>query len=127
MVRTLLRLETVGLIAVGGFAGASARYGIANLVSGVSGTFIANVIGCFLLGFLWYEAIYTGIISEKSQVVFGTGFLSSFTTYSTFAYETAVLSPAHAALYVGASYTFGFGAVLVGRAIATWIRETTHG
>ncbi len=126
MTRTLLRLETWTLIAIGGFAGASVRYGIGLLSPGAQGTLVANVIGCLLLGFLWYEASYRNVISDQGQVVFGTGFLSSLTTYSTFAYETAALSPAYAALNVVASYALGFGAVLAGRAIATYGTEVAR-
>lgn len=127
MSRTLLRLETVGLIAIGGFAGAGVRYGISTVGPGPPGTFVANVIGCFLLGFLWYEGQYTNLISDRSQIVFGTGFLSSLTTYSTFAYETAVLTPTYALANVGASYAAGFGAVLAGRLVATWLWGRTDG
>lgn len=127
MSQTLLRLETVGLITIGGFAGAGVRYGISTVVTGAPGTLTANVIGCFLLGFLWYEGRYTDLISDHSQIVFGTGFLSSLTTYSTFAYETAVLSPTYALANIGANYTIGFSAVLIGRAVATRLREVTNG
>jgi CrcB protein len=47
-----------------------------------------------------------------------TGFLSSFTTYSTFALEVATAAPAVAAGYALGSYALGFGAVLAGRALA---------
>lgn len=123
MSQILRRLETLGLITIGAFTGASVRYGIGIIVPGAPGTLIANVTGCFLLGFLWYEASYTNILSDRSQVVFGTGFLSSLTTYSTFAYETTALSPVYALLNVVTNYALGFGAVLIGRAIAMWIQE----
>lgn len=127
MSQTLLRLETVGLIAIGGFTGAGVRYGISTVVTGTPGTLTANVIGCFLLGFLWYEGRYTDFISDQSRIVFGTGFLSSLTTYSTFAYETTVLSPAYALANISANYAIGFSAVLIGRAVATRLREATNG
>lgn len=111
-------IETLVLIAIGAFVGANARYFIGLFYSGLVGTFIANVAGSFCLGFIAYEAAYTGILEERSQLVFGTGFLSSFTTYSTFALETFQASPAFGILNVGASYAFGFAAVLVGRQIA---------
>jgi CrcB protein len=50
------------------------------------------VTGCFLLAVLLYEALYTELLAEKMRVVFGTGFLSSYPTYSTFAVEKGVLT-----------------------------------
>lgn len=114
----LVVLETVILIAMGGVLGANVRYIIGTVVPGLGGTFLANVTGCYLLGFLVYEEQYTGLIAERSQLLFGTGFLSSFTTYSTFALETAQAAPMVGVGYVIASYAVGFTAILVGRTTA---------
>lgn len=114
----LVTLETVVLIAMGGALGANMRYVVGTVVPGLGGTFVANVIGCYLLGFLVYEQRYTGLIAERSQLLFGTGFLSSFTTYSTFALETVQATPVVGVGYVVASYAVGFTAVLVGRTTA---------
>lgn len=119
----LLVLETIVLVAMGGALGANARYGVGLLVSGLGGTFVANATGSFLLGFLVYEERFTGLIAERSQLLFGTGFLSSYTTYSTFALETVQSSPATAAGYVAVSYAAGFAAVLAGRATALRLRD----
>lgn len=115
---SLVTLETVVLIAMGGALGANVRYVVGTVVPGLGGTFLANVTGCYLLGFLVYEEQYTGVIAERSQLLFGTGFLSSFTTYSTFALETVQAAPVVGVGYVVASYAVGFTAVLVGRTTA---------
>lgn len=119
----LVTLETIVLIAMGGALGANLRYAIGTVVPGLGGTLVANVLGCYLLGFLVYEARYTGLIAERSLVVFGTGFLSSFTTYSTFALETVQAPLLFGVANVVASYALGFTAVLIGWATAARITE----
>ena len=116
-------VETVVLIGIGGFAGSNLRYFIRSLVPGLSGTLIVNALGSFALGFLLYEAMYLGIMGDEAKVTATTGFLSSFTTYSTFAVET-MLTPEWAVANVLASYALGFGGVLLARqAVATFERR----
>lgn len=117
----LVVLETILLIAMGGALGANMRYFVSTVVPGLGGTLIANVLGCFFLGFLIYEAKYTSLIAERSLVVFGTGFLSSFTTYSTFALESVQAPLLFGVANVAASYALGFTAVLIGRSAAARI------
>lgn len=114
---TLRTIESLVLIAIGGFAGANLRYLLGDVVGGATGTLFVNVLGSFALGFLLYEARYSGIISKRSRIVVGTGFLSSFTTYSTFALEAVGFGIAGAG-YVATSYTLGFAGVLAGRWLA---------
>ena len=52
------------------------------------GTFIANVVGSLLLGFLAYR--YQ--VNSVPMVLFGIGFCGSLTTFSSFAWETLQLS-----------------------------------
>jgi CrcB protein len=125
--QSLAALETVALIAMGGALGANVRYIIGLVVPGLGGTFVANVVGCFLLGFIVYEAQYTSIISNRSRLVFGTGFLSSLTTYSTFAVETVQAAPMLGVANVVGNYAVGFAAVLVGRTVARWVRDGSAG
>ncbi|MEF8840134.1 MAG: fluoride efflux transporter CrcB [Haloarculaceae archaeon] len=114
------RVEPLLLIAVGGFTGATCRF----LVDGALhagfpwGTLAVNVLGSFLLGVLLYENRLVGALSPETRLVLGTGFLSSFTTYSTFAAETSALAPPLAVANVAANYTFGLFAVLLGRVVA---------
>ena len=114
------RLEPLVLVALGGFAGATCRYLVA-LAAPVGfpwGTLAVNVVGSFLLGVLLYESRLVGALSAETRLVVGTGFLSSFTTYSTFALETAALDPTLAVVNVAANYALGLLAVLAGRLLA---------
>jgi len=114
----LRRAEPVVLIAVGGFAGAILRHALAaGLPDAVLGTLAANVLGSFALGVVLYEARLADLVSTETRLVVGTGFLSSFTTYSTFAVQTAGLAPTWAVGNVLANYVLGIAGVLAGRAL----------
>lgn len=116
------RLSVLALIAAGGFTGAVARHAFAvALPAGFPwGTLAANVLGTFLLGVLLYDQRLADRLSPETRLLLGTGFCSSFTTYSNFAAETAGLAPAFAAANVVANYALGFAAVLLGRLVARW-------
>lgn len=114
-------IDVVILVAIGGFLGANARYGIGLVYPGLSGTLVANVTGSFLLGFVVYEAMHTDYLTERNRLLVSTGFISSYTTYSTFAYETVAAGPALGLLNVAANYAFGFGGVVLGRWVAVRI------
>lgn len=81
-------------IAIGGALGALARYGLSGAVYQVAGsrlpwgTLAANLVGCFLLGVLTELAVATGRLPPDLRAAVGIGFLGSFTTFSTFAFET---------------------------------------
>ena len=109
------RSEPYLLIAAGGFAGACVRYSMNETVHGMYGILLINVIGCYLLGFLMYESIFIGAFSPQTRLVYGAGFIGSFTTFSTFSLQTFQASPAIAILNVAASLTLGFAFVLLGR------------
>ena len=113
------KLRPALLVAIGGFAGAVLRHAVAVALPGNLpwGTLAVNVAGSFALGVLVYETRLTGRLGPRTRLLVGTGFLSSFTTYSAFAVETAALSPSLAVANVGANYVLGFAAVLVGRAV----------
>jgi len=112
----LTQLEPILLIAVGGFAGANLRQFVDLLVPGtLPGTLAVNILGSFALGVLVYDSLGQPAIADNSRLVFGTGFLSSFTTYSTFMIDALLAEPLTAVGYVSVSYLGGFLAVLVGR------------
>ncbi|PSP64980.1 fluoride efflux transporter CrcB [Halobacteriales archaeon QH_8_67_36] len=121
----LVTIETIVLIGIGGFAGSNLRYFVGSLVPGLQGTLVVNALGSFALGFLLYEAMHLGVIADETRLAAATGFLSSFTTYSTFAVQT-VLTPEWAVANVLASYALGFGGVLLARqAVAVVERRDT--
>ena len=113
---------TVPLVAVGGFAGAVCRYAVAVALPAAFpwGTLAVNVAGAFLLGVVVCGTAGLRRLPEAARPVVVTGFLSSFTTYSAFAAETAALSPALAAINVAANYALGFLAVLLARGVVLW-------
>jgi CrcB protein len=121
--KRLRAVEIALLIAVGGFVGASLRNFLASVVPGLGGTFVANVLGCLALGFLAYEAELVGVFEEETGYVVSTGFLSSLTTYSTFALETVRVTPLLGVVNIVANYGVGFAAVLVGRTTAKVIQR----
>ncbi|SEK87852.1 fluoride efflux transporter FluC [Haloferax larsenii] len=102
----------LALVAVGGFLGATLRYLVGVAIPGTGGTLAVNVLGSFVLG-----AFITTVSSRRAQWLFGSGVLSSFTTYSTFAVQTAGLSMTGGLLNIGANYVFGFVAAGLGIAL----------
>ncbi|SIS09250.1 fluoride efflux transporter FluC [Natronorubrum thiooxidans] len=122
----LVRLETLVLIGIGAFAGSNLRYFTMGLLSDVRAVLLVNVLGCFALGFLVYEAEYTGLIGRESRIVLTTGFLSSLTTYSTFAVQTALATdPLALVAIVASNYGLGFAGVLTSRSLARRLRDST--
>jgi len=112
----LVRLETILLIAIGGAGGATCRYGVEQIVSSsLLATFAVNVVGSFALGAIVYEGRLVGSFSKRARFVFGTGFLSSFTTYSTFVVDALTATPRLGLAHLLASYAAGFAAVLAAR------------
>ena len=119
-------------VGVGGFFGCIARYLVGVLVSRLFdeptfplATFVVNIVGCLLIGFLGTLAENTELISPPMQLLLIVGFLGGFTTYSAFGYQTLTLmrdgSLLFAFLNVAAHIVFGFGAVWLGALIAKWI------
>lgn len=84
-------------IALGGSVGALMRFGVATGVNNFFGaqfplgTLIANVSGCFLMGFLSVLILDTFPLSVEWRAAIFVGFLGAFTTFSSFSLETLVL------------------------------------
>ena len=117
------RLIAVLLVAIGGMAGASARF----MLGAVSGealitTIAVNTGGSLLLALLLF-GIQNGP-SPRVRYLLGTGFFASFTTYSTFIADIALQEPTVAILYFLASYGSAFLAVVVGRESIRYLRDT---
>jgi CrcB protein len=118
MARThpLEHLEAVLVVGIGGFAGSNLRFFVEQLVpSSLVATATVNILGCAVLGFFLYEELYSDTISQASRTLLATGFIASFTTYSTFVIDAVSSAPVVAVGYVLGSYALGFAAVLLGR------------
>src|SRR6185312_14077267 len=85
-------------IAVGGTLGCWARFGMTNLVQAIYGrsfpyaTLSINVLGSFLMGFLFIETLERLAVSPVLRTGILTGFLGGFTTFSTFEMEALLLT-----------------------------------
>lgn len=89
--------RTLAWLAVMGALGTLARYGLQGLVQRVAGgafpwgTFAVNALGCFLFGVVWSLASERLVIGGQARTILLVGFMGAFTTFSTFAFETAEL------------------------------------
>ncbi len=54
-------------------------------------TSLANVLGCFLFGLIWTISEKRALIPKPLGLVLLTGFVGSFTTFSTYVFEAEVL------------------------------------
>jgi CrcB protein len=97
----------LAVIAVGGGLGALARYGISLWLPTTPGhfpwgTFLINVLGCFLIGVLMVRWGQRPLL----RPFLGVGVLGGFTTFSTYAVETrALLTPGD--VPIAMAYLFG--------------------
>lgn len=80
-------------VGAGGFLGAILRYLVSGWVQGSGtqfplGTLSVNFLGSFLLGTLMFLSEFKGVLTEEARLFLCIGMLGSFTTMSTFGYET---------------------------------------
>jgi CrcB protein len=118
------------LLLVAGAIGAPVRYVLDGVVTDRTGgtfpwgTFVINVTGSFVLGFLTGLALYHAYPAAP-KLVLGTGFCGAYTTFSTFSFETVRLveggARRGALLYVLASLVTGLAAAGLGLAVAAAI------
>ncbi len=93
----LCNLSKLLLLAFTGAAGTLARFGLQGIVqksSGVSfpwGTLVVNLTGCLIFGFVWALAEERMVIRAETRSIILIGFLGSFTTFSSFMFETSEL------------------------------------
>jgi CrcB protein len=110
------------LVAVGGAFGAMTRYGM-NLLLGNAflpfpfATFLINVTGSFLIGFLL--AKFSD--NETVKLLFVSGFLGAYTTFSTFEYEAFQLTQIKQSFMAFAYVALSFGLGFIGVAGGMWL------
>ncbi|CAM3656054.1 fluoride efflux transporter CrcB [Cohnella lubricantis] len=105
-------------LGVGGTLGAISRYSLGIWIGERFGqafpvhTLTINLLGCFLLSLFYTLTTTRYLVHPHFRSSFGTGFVGSFTTFSTFSYENVtLLQSAHyglALLYIAASLLGGY-------------------
>jgi fluoride exporter len=129
--RSRQRVLTFVAIAIGGTLGCWARYVMTNLVQEVYGrdfpyaTLSINLLGAFLMGFLFVETLDRATISPVLRTGILTGGLGGYTTFSTFSMESLLLfeqgEPVKAASYMALSTVLGllcaFGGAYIARTL----------
>lgn len=111
-------------VAIGGAAGAVARYGLGNVITGRLGrelpwgTLTINATGSLLIGVILTWLIERDIGAATWRPLVVVGILGGYTTFSAFSYEIVTLADdgriAHAAGYALASVTLGIAACAIG-------------
>lgn len=115
----------IWVIGIGGSLGAAARFIAGNLIcKGTQkvhpfpmGTWIINITGSFLLGFIT-QLHLSNHISELLWLFGGVGFCGAFTTFSTFGNEAITLIQSNkirlATIYVVTSIIVGVISAMIG-------------
>lgn len=116
-------IKTLIIIGLGGFLGSVCRFLVQQLLSQQIlssypwGTFVANMLGCFLIGVIFGYTMVNSSLPQEAIWFFATGFCGAFTTFSTFSYEGILLINNErvliAFLYLGISVFLGL--------ILTWV------
>ncbi len=116
------------IVGVGGFIGAVCRYllsGAAQRLGGgtfPAGTLVVNVLGCLAIGMAMTFVTDRPLLSSHARLFLMIGLLGSFTTFSTFGYETVELLGdgefGPAIWNMGGNILLGLMAVILGRLIA---------
>lgn len=98
-------MKSILFVGLGGFAGSILRYLISKAISNATitafpvGTFIVNIIGCFLIGLLYAISDKYGILNQDWKLLLTVGLCGGFTTFSTFANESLLLLKSGNLLY----------------------------
>lgn len=117
----------IGLVLAGGF-GALLRYLIGRLTINLGwaalpfGTLIANLLGCFLIGYFSSVLVHKWSASQDVQTIVMTGFLGGFTTFSAFSLETINMleqgASGKAIVYIFLQLTLCLGMCFLGLVLA---------
>lgn len=111
----------------GGFVGTCGRYLVVKWAGGVwhgnfpMGTFLVNVIGCFIIGLIFGLLEKLPVMTPGERALLITGLCGGFTTFSSFANEMWTLGDkgdwTTFAFYLALSVIIGIACVWAGRAV----------
>ena len=115
--------KTILAVGAGSFLGGAGRYLVSLAMKGVSkgfpwATLAVNLVGCFLIGFLWGLFSKNGTEGSNWALFLTVGLCGGFTTFSTFSKEAlAMLQGGNVwgfAGYIAISVIAGIGLVAAG-------------
>ncbi len=122
-----LMIKILFIIGAGSFLGGISRFLTSRFIQNYSisafpyGTFVVNIIGCFLIGLIYGLSERGNFINTEWRMFLTVGFCGGFTTFSTFANENLGLLRDrdffYFALYAGLSVFVGLFAVYLGNLI----------
>ena len=111
------------MIGIGGSIGAVLREGIGTIITPLTGgfplgTWIINMLGCFLLGWLVEARFIRNKLHADIHLALRTGLIGAFTTFSAFSVENIALirqdQLVMSSLYIVLSVALGIGFTALG-------------
>lgn len=120
-------LRLIFIIGTGSFIGSIIRFLVSRFIQNHSvsafpfGTFIVNILGCFLIGLFYGLSERGNLLNAEWRIFLTVGFCGGFTTFSAFAIENIALlydsNFFHFTLYTALSVFVGFMATWLGNFI----------
>jgi CrcB protein len=99
--------KNILIVGIGGGLGSITRFLCQKYISAwyphpfPFGTFLVNILGCFLIGVFYALAEKGNILTPEWRLFLTTGICGGFTTFSAFAYENVTLLRSGDFLYFG--------------------------
>ena len=90
-------LKLIFFIGAGSFLGGVSRFLLSRYIQNTFissfpyGTFVVNIVGCFLIGLFYGLAEKGGLVNAEWRMFLTVGFCGGFTTFSAFATENVAM------------------------------------
>lgn len=120
-------IKLLFIIGTGSFMGGIARFLTSRFIQNTVvsafpyGTFIVNILGCFLIGLFYGLSERGNVMTPEWRMFLTVGFCGGYTTFSTFANENVALlkdgNIFYVALYTGLSVFIGIMATWLGNLV----------
>lgn len=126
-------MQKILLLAGAGVCGTLCRYWVSGFIAKrvgetfPTGTLVVNVVGCFLIGALYFLLEERALVDPAIRTAIMIGFLGAFTTFSSYGLQTFTLvrdgEILLAGIYVIISNVVGFAFVWVGYVLPRALTE----